>query len=141
MCQSVSERIAHRISIFRRTQILPEHVFKLGKAPTAPTLKMNPNSKQQSRWPQGVGSGAGKSEKEVESGQGFPAHVPAGVEEFSNLFFSSRSRPFALCFVGFTFQVRQNKLLMEIHAFGIIDFSAFGGCRLETFSFSHTIDI
>jgi len=80
------------------------------------TAHGNPNSEQQSRWPQLYDDGGGKL-KWV-----FLHMCPRVRRNFLIYFLASVQG--SSCFVCFTFQVRQNKLLMEIHAFGIIDFSA-----------------
>lgn len=123
MCQSVSERIAHRISIFRHTENPPPACTQIRQGANIPASQIllstpheNPNSEQRSRWPQLHGNGGGKFHWVL-------LHMCRRVRRNFLIYFLASFQGFS-CFVCFTFQVRQSKLLMEIHAFGIIDFSA-----------------
>lgn len=103
-------------------------IFKLGKAPT-------PSPGPAISNPIAIAHGLTRKQLLLRF-RGGSAYVPRSVAEFSNLFFSKWFK--ALHVLGDDVSSSPNKLLMEIHAFRIIDFWA--GRKLFL-SLSLSIDI
>lgn len=140
MCQSVTERIAHRISIFRllpvqtHTRVSLMRVFKLGKAPTTPPSPAHQKKTLiLSRKVDGLshhkvmemGNRRVGGWRKRPSFHGLPCTCARGRVWRNFLIYFLASVQGSSRF-KFECDRRQNKLLMEIHAFGIIDFLSSG---------------